>query len=162
MQKTLPEILTNGGNCEFIRRLNANEIMFVIVGGAALAAHGCREWEEVDDLDIVIEPTTGNAEKLIDVLVACHIGFPHPVASLAKPGVQMPVKAFHYYLDVLTPRPGSSFDDILALSIAATLDGMAVRVAGRDDLIEMKQFAIASADAHSAKHEADLARLMGS
>jgi hypothetical protein len=37
---------------------------------------------------------------------------------------------------------------------------MAVRVAGRGDLIVMKKFAIEQNDASRAKHEADLAKLM--
>lgn len=155
---SLPEIIANAGNTEFVQRLNASGVAFLIVGGAAVAAHGCRDMTAVDDLDIVIDPTTDNVEKLIAVLAACHINFPHPVAALAKLGVQLPVKQLYYYLDVLTPRD-TSFADMLEKSVPATLDRIAVRVAGRDDLIAMKRFAIAQDDANRPKHEADLARL---
>lgn len=155
---SLPEIITNGGNVEFVQRLAASGVAFLIVGGAAVAAHGCRNISAVDDLDIVIDPTTDNVKKFIAVLAACHIDFQHPVAALAKPGVQLPVKHLHYYLDVLTPR-NTSFADMLERAVPATLDGIAVRVAGRDDLIAMKRFAIAQDDASRVKHEADLARL---
>lgn len=155
---SLPEIIANAGNTEFVQRLNASGVAFLIVGGAAVAAHGCRDMTAVDDLDIVIDPTTDNVEKLIAVLAACHINFPHPVAALAKLGVQLPVKQLHYYLDVLTPRD-TSFADMLEKSVPATLDRIAVRVAARDDLIAMKRFAIAQDDANRPKHEADLARL---
>jgi len=155
---SLPEIITNGGNVEFVQRLDASGVAFLIVGGAAVAAHGCRNISAVDDLDIVIDPSTDNVKKFIAVLAACHIDFQHPVAALAKPGVQLPVKHLHYYLDVLTPR-NASFADMLERAVSATLDGIAVRVAGRDDLIAMKRFAIAQDDASRVKHEADLARL---
>ena len=159
MQKQPPEIITNGGNTEFVQQLNANGVAFIVVGGAAVAVHGCRDMEAVDDLDIVINSTTDNAERFIAVLAACHINFQHPVSALARPGIQLPVKSLHYYLDVLTPRD-TSFADMLAKSVPATLDSMAVRVAGRDDLIAMKRFAIAQNDASREKHEADLARLL--
>lgn len=155
---SLPEIITNGGNAEFVQRLDAKSVAFLIVGGAAVAAHGCRDISAVDDLDIVIDPTTDKVKKFIAVLAASHINFQHPVAALARPGVQISLKHLHYYLDVLTPRD-ADFADMLERSVPATLDGMAVRVAGRDDLIEMKRFAIAQNDASRAKHEEDLARL---
>ncbi|SFI39850.1 hypothetical protein [Bradyrhizobium sp. Gha] len=155
---SLPEIIANGGNTEFVQLLDASGVAFLIVGGAAVAAHGCRPTGAVDDLDIVIDPTTENVRKFIAVLAASHINFQHPDTALARPGVQLPVKHLHYYLDVLTPR-ATSFADMFEKSVPATLGGMAVRVACRDDLIAMKRFAIAQDDPSRAKHEADLARL---
>ncbi|WP_271591831.1 hypothetical protein [Bradyrhizobium sp. CCBAU 65884] len=70
---SLPEIITNGGNAEFVQRLDAKSVAFLIVGGAAVAAHGCRDISAVDDLDIVIDPTTDNVKKFIAVLAASHI-----------------------------------------------------------------------------------------
>ncbi|MCA0451709.1 MAG: hypothetical protein LCH62_18370, partial [Proteobacteria bacterium] len=156
-----PEIITKSGNTEFVKRLNAKGVAFIVVGGAAVAVHGCRNMDAVDDLDIVIDSTIENAERFVAVLAECHIDFPHPVAALAKPGIQVPIKKWHYYLDVLTPRD-IDFADMLTKSISSKIADIAVRVAGRDDLIAMKRFAIAQNDANRKKHQSDLSCLLAS
>jgi len=45
----------------------------LIVGGVAIAAHGCRDIANVDDLDLLIEPTVENGQKLLVALAVAQV-----------------------------------------------------------------------------------------
>jgi hypothetical protein len=51
---------------EFIQSLNANRVRFLIVGGYAVALHGHPRYTK--DLDIWIERSPENAERLVEAL----------------------------------------------------------------------------------------------
>jgi len=51
---------------EFIELLNENNVKYLVVGGYAVALHGHPRYTK--DLDIWIELSSGNAEKILNVL----------------------------------------------------------------------------------------------
>lgn len=59
-------------------------------------------------------------------------------------------------MDILTPAADESFSAMLARSVQGTVNGSAVRVVGRDDLILMKRVAANYTDTDVEKHKSDL------
>jgi hypothetical protein len=45
-----------------------NGVDFLIVGGLAVAFYGCRDNNDVGDLDLLLKPSEENARRSIDVL----------------------------------------------------------------------------------------------
>ncbi len=156
MIQSLPTILTKPGNIEIVRQFQHSDISFLIVGGAAVAVHGCRDFLNVDDLDLMVEPNAENAGKIISALTAKHVSVPFSAQVLARPAIQVPVKVLHYWLDLLTPERNFNFVDIFNRSILASLDGMQVRVAAKPDVIALKEVAVSRLGAELSKHEQDL------
>jgi hypothetical protein len=56
---------------EFIQLLNSNNVKYLIIGGYAVAFHGHPRYTK--DIDVWIEPTEENADKLVKALT--HFGF---------------------------------------------------------------------------------------
>ncbi len=52
---------------EFIELLNVNEVRYLVIGGYALAAHGCPRYTK--ELDIWLDNNQGNAERIIQSLI---------------------------------------------------------------------------------------------
>jgi predicted nucleotidyltransferase len=153
-----PTLYTKQGNLDFLRELDRNGASFLLIGGAAVAAHGCRNPFEVDDLDVLIDPRPENVGRVIEALVSS--GFQaFPTSYLAKPAVHASLKKLHLWLDLLTPREGENYPELLERSVPAKIDGLTVRVMGRDDLIAMKMRALAESETDAAKHRRDLERL---
>lgn len=154
-----PVILSNNGNIELIRSLLQQSARFLIVGGAAVAVHGCRRVHEVADLDVLIDPSTENASRVLNSIPAQYFSTLPPVTALARPSVQLPLKAWHFLMDILTPEQGDDFQRLMDRSVEALLDGLVVRVVGRDDLVSMKEAAVSRLGAELNKHQRDLACL---
>jgi hypothetical protein len=52
---------------EFIQSLNANDVRYLIIGGYALAAHGCPRYTK--DLDVWLDNSQENAARVIKALM---------------------------------------------------------------------------------------------
>ncbi len=102
--------------------------------------HYCPD-RAADDLDLLIEPTAEAGEAIKDILY----GF-NDAASFAPEDFAKPAR--HYsqkralYLDLLTPRADERFDLLWEKATSTTVNGVAVRVADRNDLLEMKRRAV--------------------
>jgi hypothetical protein len=154
-----PQIIAKAGNSDLIKLLIEYGVEFIITGGAAVAVHGCRDPMDVDDLDILIEPTLENARRVMAALQARHINTNFPVDRLTGPEAQICLKMLHYWADLITPRSNVDFGDLVRSSLVATHDWQTVRVIGRADLIAMKEVALIRTvdrpDRHQ-RHEKDL------
>ncbi|WP_171088939.1 hypothetical protein [Usitatibacter rugosus] len=150
------QLYTFGRNADFVAELEKARVRFMIVGGLAVVFHGCRDPSNVDDLDILLDPSPGNAERFATLMLSVLPGANITASQLAKPKVQMPVKR-DYLLDVLTPPPEFSFSELDSRAEVAILNGSTrVRVIGRADLAAMKRLAVASVGKDLAKHQNDL------
>ena len=119
---------------------------------------GCRDFTDVDDLDIMIDPQIENARKVMSALTASHIDVQFDASTLANPAKLIRVKVLHYWLDLLTPEGGIDFAELRGRAVFATMNEMLVPVVGRDDLIALKEVAASKPDC-DAKHKQDLKRL---
>lgn len=131
-----------------LRRLDADGVEFVVVGGIAAIAHGSPRF--TFDLDIVFATNESNLRKLSDALRALNaklhgvldeVPFVPDARALRQVGLHC-LTTDEGRLDVMVRPDGSKgYDQLLAGSIEAVVEGTAVRVAGIDDLIAMKKAA---------------------
>jgi predicted nucleotidyltransferase len=152
-------ISTDFNNADLLRKLNDNGVSFVLVGGGAVAAYGCRDGLYSAELDILIDPAIENAKRVIGVLSATGMQLWINAADLAGPKKQLPVKQLLFDMDILTPGEEESFAAILKRSGHVMVGDVEVRVIARDDLIAMKRVAANKPEPESEKHKRDLERL---
>jgi hypothetical protein len=98
---------------EFISLLFVHRVRFLIVGAHALAANG--RPRATQDLDIWVEPTPENAERICAALTefgfaglgtaAAEFAQPNRMATLGRPPLR---------IDVMTSIDGVAFDDAWA------------------------------------------------
>lgn len=135
---------------EIIRRLVAARVRFVVIGGLAAQAHGSPS--ATFDLDIVPSWESDNLRRLagvLDGLAAIRHGLP-PGAPPMPPldartllsGAVFTLNTSCGRFDLLAnPDPGLTFEALQRGASRHEFDGVAVLVAGLDDLIAMKRAA---------------------
>jgi len=154
----MTSLTTFVGNADFVGSLIHAHVEFLVVGGLAVVFYKCRNPQNVDDLDLLLNPTAKNAERFISVL-SQNVLCPLPsVAQVATPNFQIPLKILPlFYIDVLTPVEDVNFDELFIRSEGALLQGIIpVRVVSRRDLIEMKRIVVRKLSKEKQKHENDL------
>jgi len=153
----MPRVIsTDFNNADLLRRLTNSGVSFVLVGGGAVAAYGCRDDLHLPELDIQIDPAIENARRVIDVLSATGMPLWIRAEDLAGPKKQLPVKQMLFDMDILTPSADESFPAILARSGHGMVGDLQVRIIARDDLIAMKRVAANKPEPESEKHKRDL------
>lgn len=121
-------------NEAFIRDLVAAGARFVIVGGRAVRFHWPQRRD--NDLDVLIDPTESNAQKLATTINEwCKSNVSD--GQLVRPKVKMTMFP-PLYLDIITPASRDEFCQIYNGSIAVRLSGMVVQIASIEALIMMK------------------------
>lgn len=123
---------------EFISLLSSHAVRFLIVGAHALAASG--KPRATQDLDILVEPTPENAERLGAALAA--FGFPalaRDAHRFAEPERMATLGRPPLRIDVMTSITGVSFEQAWNGRLQAIVDGHAVGFLGRDELIANKR-----------------------
>jgi hypothetical protein len=158
MNETLSLLLPRSGNDKLVCAFVEAGVAFLIVGGVAVAAHGCRDIADVDDLDLLVEPTVKNGQRLLAALAVAQVPTCITADAIARPALQIPIKT-HYYAELLTPRNGFDFAAMASRSVPVLFGDLAVNVVSMTDLIRMKEDAIAESPGVLGKHGIDLARL---
>jgi len=87
LQETVALLLGKADNRRLVQSLLTHQVPFVIIGGTAIAANGARDPIDVDDLDLLIPPTLGAAEKTCAALMALGIPLSLPAQSLARSAI---------------------------------------------------------------------------
>jgi len=152
--------------CRFRSNACDAQVEFLVVGGLAVVFHKCRDAQDVDDLDLLLNPSAENMERFISVLSAPNLQESynielHPLPSisqLATPSLNIPLKFVPMlYVDILTPPEGMNFDELFTRSECAFLNGsIPVRIISRPDLVGMKRRTIEMLSKDKKKHEDDL------
>ncbi len=124
----------------FWRRLNENNVRYLMVGGLATRFHGYNR--TTDDLDLWLEDTLPNRKNLIAAFKALEYGdFPSIETMQFVPGWTS-FYAAGIVLDIMTEMKGLeevTFDECFALSPVADLNGVSVRFLHINHLIENKK-----------------------
>ncbi|MBX3175290.1 MAG: hypothetical protein KF709_12815 [Gemmatimonadaceae bacterium] len=125
---------------DIVVELIRHEARFLIVGAHALAAHGVPR--ATADLDIWIEPTEGNAERVWRALAA----FGAPVeslgltkAELSRPDIVAQLGLPPVRIDLMTGLSGVRFADAWQNRVEAEFDGVRAPFLGRSDLVVNKR-----------------------
>jgi len=123
---------------ELLALLNERGVEYAIVGGYALALHGVPRF--TGDLDVLVQPSPENAQRVVDVLDAFGFGElafsvddftdPDTVVQLGRPPVR---------IDILTGITGVSWEAVACNRISVKCDDLVVQCIGRDELIQNKK-----------------------
>lgn len=123
---------------DFVTLLNKHDVTYMVVGGYALAFHG--KPRHTGDLDIWIEATESNAQKLVDVINEfgmSSLGLTQ--YDFLENGVVTQIGYPPLRIDILNEIDGVSFIDAFPNKLVIDVDGLHVNYIGLDDLIKNKQ-----------------------
>ena len=119
--------------------LERHEVRYVVIGGIAAVLHGVPR--ATFDLDILIEATPDNAERLLDAFLEAGLG----TAALTTPdGVlanEITIFEDRVRVDVQTRTPGLDFAQAWQRRETMTYQGQPFFVVTRDDLLASKRAA---------------------
>lgn len=150
---------------DFLTALSAAGVRHVVVGAHALAAHGCVRATE--DIDILVEPSRPNAERLA-IAIKEFAGvsleyFQVSVEILSHPDVGFFMGVEPDRIDVFTKVAGLGFERAWRDRILANVAGVDVHALGLDSLITAKRRSISvrpPGSPKAAQDQADLAWLL--
>lgn len=154
----LPIMLARSGNVEVIRAMVQLKVEFVVIGGTAMACHGAKAVDEVDDLDLLVSDSMSNAERIVKALRVSQQGT-ISAAGLARKNIQLQLKRV-CWLELLTPPGDARYEDLAVGAVNIAASGMDIAVAGLPALIVLKEIAAAAGGAQEKKHRRDLALLL--
>lgn len=138
-KQQMKQLFTFGENDLLVRELLRHDVRFLIVGGLAVQFYVPER--EADDLDLLIEQTPENAERLFSTFTELHLTpqfEKHIISQPSERPQQLPLKAI-YYADIVTPGRDIDFAVEWLRSSQALLWQNCVRVAARELLISMKR-----------------------
>lgn len=113
-----------------------NDVRYLVIGGIAAVLYGVPR--ATFDLDILIEPTKENAQKLLNALM--EIGFGTAQMTSAEEIVETEITIFtdRVRLDVQTFTPGIRFEDAWPRRVTMKYAGQELTVVSLADLIQSK------------------------
>ncbi len=150
----------------FLQDLMQGSVRFIVVGGVAVNFHGHQR--STKDLDILSEPTSGNAARLAQAI--CKLGFKnnkfldlHDLTEvLSKPNTQQPLwgsgPGEFVHIEILTRIDGVSFAEAYKQAVMHDEAGLRVPILSKSHLIRSKE-TLAQGD---EKHRADVRALTAS
>lgn len=113
--------------------LDSHDVRYVGIGGIAAILHGVPR--ATFDLDILIEATPTNAERLLAALPEAGLG----TAALTTPSelLQNEITVFsdRVRIDVQTSTPGIAFAEAWSRRRTVSFQGRPIQLVGREDLI---------------------------
>jgi hypothetical protein len=123
---------------EFVELLNQYEVTYLIVGGYALGIHGYPRY--TGDLDVWINPTTENAQKMLKVFDDFGFSsFGLTEADFSSTGNVIQLGYPPFRIDVLTRPDGVTFEDCYRKRLILKHDGIVMNIIGFDDFKKNKK-----------------------
>ncbi len=113
-------------------------VEFLIVGAYALAVHGLPR--ATGDLDVWVRPTPENAQRVFSALQ--QFGAPRSkvdVQDFFTPDLVFQIGVAPQRIDLLTSISGVSFDDAWSARCSLDVEGRAIGVLGRHNLLVNKR-----------------------
>lgn len=127
---------------EFLESLNAREARYLVAGAHAVAFHA--QPRATRDLDIYIEPTASNAQRVLaairDFFAGADLGF--SIEDLTNPDLIIQLGVAPVRIDLLTSLSGiPSFAEAWERRVEARYGGVETSYLSLDDLIRAKEAA---------------------
>lgn len=119
--------------------LNRHNVRYVVIGGIAAVLHGVPR--ATFDLDILIDATRDNAQRLIDALLAAGLGTATLTTAEEILANEITVFKDRVRIDVQTSTPGLLFADAWANRVSMQYGGEPFHVVCRADLMRAKRAA---------------------
>lgn len=121
------------------RSFQRHDVKYVVIGGIAAILHGVPR--ATFDLDILIEATPDNAQRLLDALLDAGLG----TAALTSPGDvlanEITVFKDRMRVDVQTSTPGLRFAEAWSHRKTVAYQGQEFFILAKEDLIRAKRAA---------------------
>ncbi|MBI4229518.1 MAG: nucleotidyltransferase [Planctomycetes bacterium] len=119
--------------------MNSRQVEYVVIGGVAAIAYGVPRMTL--DLDILIRPTRDNAERLLQAFMEAGLGTAALTSADDLLAQEITIFKDRVRVDVQTRTPGVTFDAAYARRNTVDVDGIAVPLVSRGDLIATKRAA---------------------
>ena len=122
---------------DVFKSFQRHEVRYIVIGGVASVLYGIPR--VTFDLDILIEATTENAQRLLTALVEA--GFGTATMTNAQDIIAHEITVFNdrVRIDVQTNTPGVSFQDAWRRRKTVTYQGQDFFILSKKDLIASKQ-----------------------
>src|SRR5882724_10474856 len=117
--------------------LNSHEVKYLVIGGTAAVLYGV-PWATFD-LDILIETSPENAQRLLIALLAADFGTAALIEAEELLLHEITVFRDRYRIDVQTSTPGLRFEDAWPRRTQMSFEGVPFWVASCEDLIASKR-----------------------
>ena len=115
------------------------EVKYVVIGGIASVLYGVPR--ATFDLDILIEATPENAQKLLDALLEAGLGTASLISAEDLLAHEITIFKDRVRVDVQTSTPGINFDEVWKKRETMDYQGQIFHVLSKDDLIASKRAA---------------------
>ncbi len=124
--------------------LDAHQVDYVVVGGIAVQVHG--HVRMTNDLDLIPSPTPANLKRLAETLQELQARVLNPGSEHLRIDARMlprvtlwQLSTPHGDIDILHDAPGAApFPQLRNRALTIALGDLTIPIAGRDDLIKMK------------------------
>lgn len=123
---------------EFVQLLNKNQVEYLVVGGYAVSIHGYPRY--TGDLDIWINPTKSNAEKVLSCVN--EFGFSSYGLTEKDFTKEFGIVQFGYppiRIDIINNVDGVTFKECFKKKLVIEIDELLVNFIGLEDLIKNKK-----------------------
>lgn len=121
---------------EFVALLKEHDAAYMIVGGYAVGVHGYPRY--TGDLDIWLDPTPANAERILKAIDAFGFG-EFRLTDLTTEGNVIQFGQPPLRIDLLTSIDGVRFADCYADRKEVVFDGLSMNFIGYHDLVKNKR-----------------------
>jgi hypothetical protein len=128
--------------------LQRHDVRYVVIGGIAAVLHGVPR--ATFDLDLLIEATPDNAQRLLDALVETGMGTAHLTTPDDLLAHEITIFQDRVRVDVQTSTPGLTFAEAWAERVTMTYEGQDFSVVSRPHLIRAKRAAGREVDLQDA------------
>ncbi len=113
-----------------------NDVKYLVIGGIAAVLYGVPR--ATFDLDILIEPTKANAQRLLDALSEAGFGTAEMTNAEEIIATEITIFTDRVRLDVQTFTPGIEFENAWPRRVTMSYEGQDLEVVSRADLISSK------------------------
>ncbi|OGG55938.1 MAG: hypothetical protein A3F84_21155 [Candidatus Handelsmanbacteria bacterium RIFCSPLOWO2_12_FULL_64_10] len=115
------------------------DVKYVVIGGIAAVLHGVPR--ATFDLDILIEATPDNAQRLLDALLEAKLGTALLTSADELLAKEITIFKDRVRIDVQTSTPGLRFEDAWQNRVTMEYQGQTFYVVSKNDLIVSKRAA---------------------
>ena len=114
-----------------------HDVRYVVIGGIAAVLHGVPR--ATFDLDILIETTLNNAERLLDSLLEANLGTASLISAEELLAHEITVFQDRVRIDVQTTTPGLVFEEAWKNREVVNYRGQVIFIVSKSDLIASKK-----------------------
>jgi Nucleotidyltransferase of unknown function (DUF6036) len=114
-----------------------NDVKYLVIGGIAAVLYGVPR--ATFDLDVLIEPTIANAERLLRAMTDAGLGTASLTTVNEVLSKEITIFTDRIRLDVQTSTPGIIFEEAWARRVTMNYKGQVLEVVSLNDLIASKR-----------------------